>query len=307
MKITNVTVEHYNRGIPLKGLDSLKVALSLYASGRTSDSRATEENQLNAIAESSGALGLGLYLVGAQHMQGTDDLFVKNILEEAEATLKDRDNWKRHYDYDGMGVFFKTSVEITVLDRKEDLYMLEICAAYVGNKPEAGLAEELGIPRALRRYSVIVEVKPEDETHFAFDFEEVLRALDGVLKTNSLKGKRIVKHFISGDRYSDSKPRQIFSNKNISVTVGPGCVEHRFVYDKPGEARDTWTVEGSVLHGLLDSSYEDESKKEPPTIVLTITNAKQDRFGYGQPIWDADLKHKIDILSNQIAEAMKKI
>lgn len=198
-------------------------------------------------------------------------------------------------------------MKITVLDRKEELYMLGINAAYVGNEPEVGLAEVLGIPQALRRYTVTTEIKSEDGLHFAFDFEEVLRALDGVLETDALKGAEIAKHFVTGDRYSDSKPWPIFLDKDVSVTLVPGRVESRFVYDKPGEAHDTWTVEGSVLRGLLSSSYEDESKKEPPTIILTVSSAQNDSFGYSQPVWDEDLKFQIDFLSNQIAEALKKI
>jgi hypothetical protein len=307
MKITNVSVEHYDRGIPLKGWDSIKSALYMYASGRTSGSRATEENQMQAINQTSGTLGLGLYLFTAPHMQGAGNEFVDRMLEEAKSALKSRDGWSRHYNYDGMGVFFKTSVEISILDRKEELYMLEISAAYVGTEPEAGLARELGIPQALRRYSVIVQVQPEDATHFAFDFGEVLQALKGVLKINSNLGKEIAKHFVTGDRYHDAKPWPVFLDKNISVTLGTGRVESRFVNDEPGKARDTWTVDGSVLHGLLDTSYEDKSKKDPPTFILTIGSAKQDRLGYSQPVWDMDLKDQIDTLSNQIAEAMKNI
>ena len=120
MKITKVSVEHYDRGIPLKGWDSVKAALNLYASGRTDGSRATEENQVNAIAQSSGAMGLGLYQIVAPHMQGAGNQFVENMLKEAKSALKRDDRWQRHYDYDGMGVFFKTSVEISILDRKEE-------------------------------------------------------------------------------------------------------------------------------------------------------------------------------------------
>lgn len=307
MKITNVTVEHYDRGIPLKGWDSVKSALNLYASGRTSSSRATEENQMQAIGQTSGALGLGLYLFAAPHMQGAGNQFVDRMLEEAESALNGRDHWSRHYDYDGMGVFFKTSVEISILDRKEELYMLEINAAYVGTKPEAGLAKELGIPQALRRYSVIVQVRPEDATHFDFDFGEILQALKGVLKINPNIGEEVARHFVTGDRFHDARPWPVYLDEIIGITLGPGRVENRFVYDEPGKAHDTWTVDGSVLHGLLDTSYKDKSKKEPPTFILTIGSAKQDRLGYSLPVWDMDLKDQIDVLSNQIADAMKKI
>ena len=308
MKITKVTVEHYDRGIPLKGWDSVKSALNLYASGAVKGSHATENEQAKAVGQSFGALGLGLYLVASPHMQGVRNSFVERMTDEAHETLQERDHWSRHCDYDGQGVFFKTSVEITVLDRKEELYMLEINAAYVGSAPESELAEELGIPRALRYYMVTAEIKSEDGLHFAFDFEEALRAVDGVLKTDSLKGVEIANTFMAGDRFAGIKPVQIFFGTGISVTVAPGRVERRYVYNKTSEAhQDTWTIEGPVLYGLLDSSYVDESRKEPPTIIFTVTNAQRDHFGYSLPIWDADQKDRIDILSHQIAEALNEI
>lgn len=307
MKVTNVSVESYRRGIPLKGWDSVKAALNLHANGRTKGSRATEEHQIQAIADSHGAMGLGIYMLGAPHMQGAGNQFVDNMLKEAKSAIRRRDRWARSYDYNGVGTFFKTSVEIIQLDKKEDLYLLEIYAAYVGDKPEVGLAEELGIPRALRRYTVLVQVKPEDATHFAFDFEKVLRTLDGVLKTKSFKGKDIAQHFMSGDQYRDPKHALIYSDTEIFVTVGPGRVEKRFVYDEPGKPRNTWSIKGSVLSGLLDTSYEDLSKKEPPTIVLTVSNAAQDRSGRNLPIWDINAQDKIDILANEIAEAMNNV
>jgi len=306
MEITNVSVESTRRGIPLKGWDSVKAALNLYASGQSKGSRATENHQVKAIGDSQGALGLGMYLLGAPHMQGAGNQFVDNMLKEAKPIIQHRGRWARSYDYDGVGTFFKTSVEIIRLDKKEDLYLLEIRAAYVGDKPEVGLAEELGISRALRRYTVLVQVKPEDATHFAFDFKKVLRALDGALKTKSFKGKDIAQHFMSGDVYRDPKHALIYSDTEIFVTVGTGRVESRFVYDEPGKPRDTWSVKGSVLSGLLDTSYEDESKKEPPTIALTVSCAQRDRLGYPLPIWDMKVQDNVDILANKIAEAMKK-
>lgn len=306
MKITKVTVEHYDRGIPLKGWDSVKTALNLYARGIVKGSKAAENEQMRAIGQSYGALGLGLYLVSAQYLHGSR--FVEHMTDEAHEFLQECERWSGNYDYDGQGAFFKTTVGISVLDRKEELYMLQINAAYVGSEPEASLAEVLGIPQALRQYTVTAEVKPEDALHFAFDFEEILRALDGVLKTDSLKGEEIASRFMTSNHSDEAiKPAQIYFGTEICVTVAPGHVRKRFVYDKPGEPQDTWTVEGSVLHGQLYSSYRGESEGQTPTIVLTISSIQDDRFGYGYPVWNVELKDQIRSLSNQIAKALKKI
>lgn len=307
MKVTNVTVDHYSRGIPLKGWKSVRIALLTYSKGQTASSRATQDNQVAAMTQVGGAMGLGIYALFEQ-ARGPESSFVMEMLKEAESALKNRDSWARHYDYDGVGIFHKTSVDISILDRKEDLYMLEISAAYVGTQPEIDLAEQLGIPLALQRYSVIVQVESEDETHFAIDFGQIMPAISKLYANNKRdSGQEIASHFMSGDKYHDPKPWPLYIDEKTSFTLAPGRVEQRFVYEKPGEPIDTWENEGSILRGLLDTSYEDRSKKVPPSFVLTLTNKQTDYLGHSKPIWDEKFKRNIEILSGQIADAMKKI
>jgi len=304
MKIQKVTVGHHDRGIGLVGWESVIHTLNCYASGRSRGSHATQNEQIKAVGQSFGALGLGLYLNSAQHMQGTST-FVENMLSEAYLALQSRNHWSRHYDYDGQGVFFKTTVEITVLDRMADQYMLEICAAYVGSEPEAGLADGLGITRALRHFTVISEVEPADEHNFAFDFDQYLRTLDGVLQINLITGEFIVSQLATTGRYSSTKPAMISCEADIKVTVVPENVASRFDYGPEGVAVDTWIADGPVLTGPLETSYEDRSKKETPHIRLTISSANVDSLGYSQPIFDCALRERIAILANKIAKSLE--
>lgn len=103
MKITNVSVEHYDSGIPLKGWSSVRSALSLYASGVAKGSHATNNEQVKAIGQSYGGIGLGIYLLSAPHMQGVSNSFVDLMTAEAIIALQERDYWSRSYDYDGQG------------------------------------------------------------------------------------------------------------------------------------------------------------------------------------------------------------
>lgn len=306
MKINGVSTAQCYRGIPLYKWESVEAALNTFASGSTKGSRETERKQLHDVGESSGGFAIAFYAVHAPHMQGADNKFVEILLVEAKAGVNSRGKWQRIYDYDGMGVFFKTSVEIEMLDKEKDLYNLQLYAAYVGDEPEKGLAETLGIPRNLIWSSVTVHVEPEDAEHFAFDFEQLLRKLDLPLGCLLVHSYDVTSWFMEGDRYSSVKPFVISKYEHVVVTVIPGRVERRFVFDGRGQVKDTWTRKGlEVLQGLLDESYEDRSKKEPPTIILTVRSSNEDGYGNSCPIWDEQTKKLILNITERIAGALK--
>lgn len=306
MKITKVSTEQYYRGIPLKGWGSVDSALNMFARGVTKGSRVTEDHQLNAVGASQGLMGLAFYLTAAPHMEGAGNEFVKRMLDEAEPIVEARGHWRASYDYDGMGVFFKTGVEIKRLSVKNDLYLLEIWAAYVGDEPEIGLAEALGVPRTMLSSTVTIQVEPQDDKHFAFDFEQVLRKLDGVLSTKRLQGTIVARHFMTGDRYSSAKSLPIHSKDGFNVSINTGRVESRFVYDDHGSRNplDTWKVDGAVLYGLLDTSYEDKTKKDPPTFTVSIRSAESFHYDESKPIWEPERKKMVMDLTNRIAQAL---
>jgi hypothetical protein len=305
MKLTQVLVEHYDRGIPIEGWENVRKALYLYAAGTPKSGRETRHNFENNL-EKVGVLALGmLFLTEASSGLRPND-FVDEMLSEAKACLQTSDNWEEHYDYNGQGYFHKTSVHIEVLDREKELYLLELNAAYVGDKPEAELAEYLGIPRALRYYTVKVQTEPKDKTHFAFDFEKIVRALDGLLKANTFTGKKIVEYFMGGDRYNVSKGYPLYMDDDFRIDLELDKVERRFNY-RGGNLIDTWKARGSVLKGLLYASYStDGPKKLPPSFCLRLSSSSVDRYGLNLPIYDADIKDKLDIKAHAIEDAFKK-
>ena len=99
------------------------------------------------------------------------------------------------------------------------------------------------------------------------------------------------------------------------VKLSLGRVEDRLVYDrserirkprwfrrKP-QPRDTWSVEGSILRGLLDMSYNDPAKREPPTLLITVVDAQSERYE-PKPIWDPELKERVLERTDRIAKAL---
>lgn len=307
MEIQDVRTEKYFRYIPLKGWESVVTAITTFAGGATKGARATENHQMQAVGRSEDALGLAVYSLRAPHMKGATNNFLEELLTSAEAALSTRDRWHRGYDYDGYGPFFKTGVDILVLNREEDMFGLGISAAYVGDEPEQGLAEALDIPRALLRATVIVETAPADEEHFEFDFEELLRKLNGVLDMESIGGEEIASLLVAGenDPLRSNPPFVLNYDEDVQVTISPGRVERR-VYTELGESEDMWMWEasGPVLRGLLRNLYEDPDEKVTPTVVITAS-ATEGEDGRTPAIYKQKDKQKILALADSIAEALK--
>lgn len=307
MKIVDVRQSEFYRYIPLKGWESVRAALWMFATGVPKGAQATTKHQIDAVAKSWSGEAFAMYIIGAPHLKGANNSFVERLLTEAQEVLRDRERWSKHYDYDGMGSFFKTSVDIGYLNRAEDMYYIGIYAAYVGDEPEVGLAEALGIPRALMSASVTVQVEKLDDRHFGFDFEPFLRLLDPVLATERISGEEVCDQMMKVDRYGESKAAIVlFDESRLKVTLSPGRVENRFVYMQPGTPTDTWKVQGSRLTGLLHRSYEDPEKFDEPTLYLSITSAEQPTSSYySKPLYIPEEKQAALDLATRIAEALR--
>ncbi|HOX95776.1 MAG TPA: hypothetical protein PLI45_00125 [Candidatus Woesebacteria bacterium] len=305
-QFTEVTIDKCESGIPIKGWENVCAALRLYSSGIPDSSNATQDEQLRSVASSQGIMGAGLLLM-FQSKQDPNS-FVDRMLKEASEHLKNSDSWNRDYDYDGQGVFFKTTVYIDVLNRTEDLYLLRFCAAYVGDKPEADLAKALNISRALVRVDVRVQTKPLNDLNFIFDFEDIIRTLDPVLHT-LLYGENLAQYFIDNpkDAYGSFNPPVIYEEEGFVVTLAPGRVKSRFQY-KDNVHKDTWqVVDDGILTGeLYEGRNEDGSRKrDNPTFTIEISQPSGDRWNSNNYIYNEETKKKINSLAEQIAEAFK--
>lgn len=311
MQIVKVTTSEGRAAIPLKGWESVRKAICAYEGGKARGSRETTRETADAIQEahgSSGSLAVGMFMLGGA-IASTGGKLVQNLLADAEKKLKNDEHFTRSYDYDGMGTaFLKTSVDIDVLDREQDMFALRIYAAYVGDEPEQALAEYFNIPRCLVGTTVDVEVKPEDGDRFAFDFEQIVRVLDGTLGTGKISGAKIAKAMLLPEKERESTPRFTLLEKDgLLVQILPGRVARRIEYVRGEGSRDTWSVKGSVLSGNLerDFSSEDPDSKVTPTFRICVTTNKKRFFDRYMPIWDPAQQTQAIALMKQIAAALK--
>jgi hypothetical protein len=305
MKITNVTAKQHYSGIPLQRWNSVIAALNCYDSGRVPSAQATHDQLHKDVSDGDKTGGFAtMFLVASiGEIAETRGGFVTKMLAEAEEALKTRDQWSRHYDYDGMGTsFFKTSVNIGIIDRQKELFVLGINAAYVGDKPEENLSEKLHIPRAMLSSSVIIETDQLPDNRFAFDFEAILRKLDSVLGTKVIYGKDVVKELMGNTEFEDTS-FALPAPDGLCVTLDLGRVERRFKYDDKRQKIETWKATDAILTGLLADSYEHEGAKAPPTLVIHITQPKSDDESCA--IWQQADKDKILALTEKIVKALK--
>jgi len=299
MKITGVSVNECRRYVPLKGWESVTKALTDFASGATCHSRSAETKSINDIGESSadGAMAVGLYLYAGALTGGRSD-FVDRLLAEAKTKLSSKDGFSKSYDYDGVGAFHKTIVDIKVLDRKQDLYGIGLYAAYVGEKPEEGLAAHLGFPRTLLWCAVETKTKPRGK-RFEFDFERTLRLLDPTLGTEGIAGTSVVEALMASK--DDDSPSFALPDKDgFILRIGPGRIGQRLMYERGKEPHDTWSAVQAKFSGELARDYTSPDPKatRAPTFLITVSS------GTG-PIWQPDRQARAVALANEIAAALR--
>lgn len=307
MKIVSVSTRENRHLIPVQGWDSVEKVLSIYANGYTSSARAAERVTADEIERSAGGMGAGLFALAGIEFSKNRTPLVTSLLSKAKEALKDRDSFRESWDYDGMGTpFFKASLEIDVLDRGQDMYAIGISAAYVGDKPEQGLAEHLGVPRTLFSSAVEVEAEPFPDNRFEFDFDPIMRRLDAVLDTAAITGEQVANSMMHLED-GESRPGLVLKEKDgFQIGIHPGRVECRFNY-LSGSKQDTWTIKGSVMSGLLKRDYgsDDPEAKATPTMEIVVSSTQRNRWGGGMPIWQPDQQQKVSGIIEEIAATLR--
>lgn len=305
LKITGVEVNEYRSGIPLHGWESVTNAVGTYSTGRSRSSRTTRNDlERNAIQQGGPT---GLFLVMAT--TGDRSSFVQEMLKEAEADIKERGRWERHYDYDGQGVFHKTTVKIQRLLELKDGYLLGLSAAYVGKEVEDGLAERLGIEQGLQWKSVDVGLAPEDN-QFRIDFAQVVDRLQPMVANltqpkgrKRISGLNVANYFMSTDKWGEPAINFVLGLKDgVEVTLDIGRVERRFKYENGKIIADNWRRKGPVVSGLLDRDYEDETKFVHSSFVISMHRFSEEKYNR-LPAIDPKMKATMNELADQVARA----
>ncbi len=303
MQIVNVSVAERRRFVPVRGWDSVIAALTLFGNGYSRAAWKAEDDVLESIAESAGDLGALLFILGSPEAGKRSNL-VDKLLLEAGQTLEYRPRFSRSYDYDGAGTpFMKTTVDINNIG--DDMYCIGLNAAYVGDEPEAGLAEYLGIPRTLLSCTVEVETNPVAGNRFEFDFEPILRRLESVLNTRKITGMQVARAMMRhGDEVGVLTLDEI---RGLCVRIQLGRVERRMKFDRrTGTERDTWSIDGRLLSGELRRDYgaENEDAKATPTLEIVVSSAQRSNWE-ADPIWKFEQQQAAILLAQRIARVLK--
>lgn len=306
MQITTISTSQ-NRGyVPIKSWDGVEAALNAFNNGSINDSRATNKKLYDDLGDTGGGMGAALITMGNAFMSEQKSDFVARMLEQAKSSIDDCGSWRGDYDYDGMGTaFFKTSVDIVLLDKEEDIYGIRLNAAYVGDKPEASMATHYNVERGIKQCVISIETEPASPDRFTFDFEIILRKLDGILATNEISGVEVAKAMMNSDSWS-TPTFTLPGAEGYIVTIQPGRIGHR-MNRVDDELVDQWSTNGSCLSGNLQRDYEsdDENAKEKPTLRITVKKEGASDYGHDGVIWKTDEQEKIIALSNKIAAALR--
>lgn len=338
LKVLGVDTNEYRNGIPLAGWESIESALDTFASGASRGSRATEQHNIQAFSELNPLAGF-LFLQANNWVSGSS--FVRKMLEEAKTGIQDRGKWSRHYDYDGQGVFHKTTVEITGLKEPKETYVLGLNAAYVGKEVEDGLAAHLGIEQGLQRKSVDIQIAPDGDK-VRVDFDKVLAKLQTVklerkavayhpivdyLKLTALTegvsslfkekpesgenihesfpitGKDVVDYFMKTDNHGSSPDPLVLGIKGeVELTLALGRVGERFTYDQGERSESRWNGEGSVLTTPLGTDYRNETVT--PSLNITAQRVSKEKYNR-LPLIDPQSKQVAEDLISAVAQAFR--
>ena len=253
---TEVKLTEYSRGIPFASVDAVKAAITQYSEGRLSSSHATTRQ---LVSDGGDMIAMMLTLV-----HPSESSFLGKMFKEMDEALANKNNPRYHksYDYDGVGVFHKTTVEVEQL--KGGTCMLHLNAAYVGDKPEVDLAKALEINRGLIRTGISAPFKFAGD-HFTLNCADLARRLGTTLEFK-IDGEQLAaiiatgRSDYEGGRVSNAgQQTYLCGSLEVSVSLSAGSY-----YEEPYQSS------GSTLTGPLQADWEDESKFKAPVISITI-------------------------------------
>lgn len=309
--IQGVRITEVQRGIPMPNWESVEATLQLYGSGKVEGSKATRAYNVKAFSEAYGA-DAGQAFFASIAPSGPTGRFVEYMMAEAKPAVDERNRWSRHYDYDGVGVFHKTSVEVSRAPKGEPAeYVLGIHAAYVGDKPEKDLAEALGVERATLSKAVTVEFAPEGD-RFRIDMDAVAGRLATVFgnggkdrRGSRISGKAIADHFMSRDQYGHpvEEAYTIGEMDGFRVALSFGRVGGHINYDVD-RTTEQWQREGNTLRGGLADDYEDRAKHVAPSLVLSLVDARKERYD-DCPVISPERKATMQAVAQRLADAFQ--
>jgi len=293
MQILSVERSEHCGGILLPDLESVKGTLQAFSEGKTKESSATRR-ELAMSGDTGGMIAAFLPLV--QPSEGT---FVGRLCTQMEQQLSYSDRFYRDFDYDGVGSFMKTSVTVRRLENGS--FLLELNAAYVGNKVEEGLAEYLEAHRGLWWTKVELTLDANQGDRFVIDFASINDKLVGT-GLGTLDASEIARLIAAGksEEYSsfvaDPGIVTLMADDQLSVTLGIDTITVGRYYEEP------FTANGSVVTGAREtrwSTLDGDTKQPKVYIYITSSNGEVRSFDR-LPVLDEDIQMRMRELASDL-------
>ena len=290
------------RGIALQGIDAVKTAIQTFYSGRVQGSDAKQAS----LMQDGGLAGAFASVPLEQVHAGQKESWMDKRLEEMEQSLARRGFYRRHFDDDGVGPFLKTTVDVRPIPGEEQMYMLELNAAYAGDRVEKNLAAMLEIERGMASISVGKDMPVvADKCHI--DFDKLLRRVQGVLDVNDVSGEQVVAKILAhkpNDTPNGIVLGKCAANKNLTIALSMECIGWRL--DHPSFDVDLWSGEGSKLIVPVREEWEDRTKVLQPRVdfVISVAEPKKDVVGSSLPTFDAAIKREMGELAKELEQAL---
>ena len=290
-------------GIPLQGMESVKGALQTFAAGKTNSSYATNDK---LIRDSEAGAMIHMFKT-VLFDSNSQDMFMNRLFAGIQQGMDKNGRFHVHYDYDGQGRFFKTSVTVKRIDVENDIYLLSLNAAYVGSQIEDELAKYLGVEQGLNWVAVEVDFPTQDRT-FRFDFEEIINTAKQALPEISKIGEaEVTAEYVLDSITARSQFEEVAGNAlllmtdNYKLTVGPADVARANEYVK-GKLVENWKREGSILTGPIRNSYDEPPVPLTPQIGFAISPVGEDKYDTN-PVIDPAVKQQMYELADRIEKA----
>ena len=257
-------------GIILDDLKEVEVALRIYngeiGGVMPTSGLSTNVNMVKNMGQNAGGYGIALALLAADKMQQGRDI-VGTII--AETNLATRGSYSRHFDYDGMGSnFLKTSVTINKVKGK---FLLQISAAYVGDKPEYDLAAMLGRPCAVSSVKIELSLSVVDDYWYNVNLSSILAPVTSIDPDHKMSWERLANQL--ADRNSDSSYHIVRCKDNLAFALNIGMDQplHRNSDDK---IVTLVKASGGNLAGAAWNAYSDEHEAQEQKLYLWLSLAE---------------------------------
>ncbi len=274
-KIISFDKSEYRRGIILDSIDEFGDVLKIYYSGRVPSSRATEQQLVKDISRDSGGMaGVFASMGMSLSERRSGDSFIENLIKNVETGLKTSGRFHKHFDYDGIGVFFKTSVEANKINGK---YILGLNAAYVGTEPENNLAAFISKPRALYRADAKAVMSIVDDWWFNINLEDAVKNLP-FCKERISEVEEWVKYL--EDHNNGKAPSFTFEHDGNKFQLRIGLDASTYLKPANREIEEEYiSVRGKNIAGAAWKIYEGNNQIPPtpqsPSLDFSVSFTKE--------------------------------